>query len=358
MRGLTTTALDERLLAWTRGAQGEDTFAGLALDVYRYQYAHNAPYRRWCDGRAGTPDVVHGWRDIPAVPQSAFKEWTLATFAVADAVARFDSSGTTQGTPSRHYLDTLTLYDAAVVAPFRHFVLPDDAELGCLALVPAPEDAPHSSLAHMAGVVGRACFGGRITFFVRDDRLDIDGVVRACDEAAASVCLFTTAFALVHLLDAMDASGRTLTLPPGSRVMETGGYKGRTRELPKAELHAWASDRFGLPQTHIVNEYGMAELSSQWYDTILADKLAGRTPEPRRKVGPPWVRARVLDPVTGEEARVGAVGIIRLYDPMNRSSVCCIQTEDLGRQLEAGFEVLGRATDAELRGCSLDLDTF
>ncbi len=358
MPNLTAGALDERLLAWTRGTQGQDTFEAVILDVYRYQYANNAAYRRWCDAKDGTLDRVREWRDIPAVPQAAFKEWTLATFDADCAVARFDSSGTTQGTPSRHYFETLALYEAALVPPFRQHVLPDAAPVPCLALVPAPEDAPHSSLAHMAGVVGRECCQNDIAYFVRRDRVDVDPFLHACEDAQAPVCIVTTAFALVHVLDAMDTAGRRLMLPPGSRMMETGGYKGRTRAVPKGELYERVQHHLGLPESHVVNEYGMAELTSQWYDTVLADAHAGRAPRPRRKVGPPWVRARVLDPVSGTDAAPGEVGLLRLYDPMNRGSVCCLQTEDLGRRVEDGFEVLGRATGAELRGCSLELDTF
>lgn len=357
MPPLTADALDRRLLAWTRGDAGDEALDALLLDVYRHQYAHNAPYRRWCDLREGDPTRVADWRAIPAVPQVAFKEWTLAAFDVAHAVACFESSGTTQGTPSRHHFDTLALYEAALVPPFRTFVLPDGATLPCLALVAAPETAPASSLSHMAGVVGSACCDG-VRYFVEDGDLQTDAMLHACEAADGPVLIFTTAFALVHLLDACNARDVTLALPPGSRMLETGGYKGRTREIPKADLYAWAARRLGLAETHIVNEYGMAELSSQWYDTVLRETHAGRPARGRCKAGPPWVRARVLDPQTGHDVEPGEIGLLRLYDPMNRGSVCCIQTEDVGRQLPGGFEVLGRATDAELRGCSLELDTF
>ena len=358
MPNLTASDLDARLLAWTRGDQGADTFEALILDVYRHQYAANAAYRRWCDRYAPDPEHVDDWRDIPAVPQVAFREWTLTTFPADQAVARFDSSGTTASRPSRHYLDTLALYEAALIPPFTQYVLPDGARLPCLALVPSPAAAPHSSLSHMAGVVGRECCSGDVQYYVGNDTVDATAFCRACAEAAGLVLIFTTAFALVHVLDYMDTEQLRCTLPPGSRVMETGGYKGRTRALPQAELYAWVTDRLGVADSHIVNEYGMCELSSQWYDTTLADAAAGRAAAPRRKVGPPWVRARVMDPETGGEAADGAVGLLRLYDPMNRGSVCCVQTEDLGRRVPGAFEILGRASAAELRGCSLELDTF
>ena len=300
--------LDDRLLSWARGAQGADTFEALLLDVYRYQYEHNAAYRRWCEARESTPSHVTGWFDIPAVPQSAFKSWTLAAFDADHAVARFDSSGTTQGTPSRHYFDTLELYEAAIVPPFREFLLPDGAALPCLALLPDPAAHPHSSLAHMAGVIARECCHGRITYFISGEQVRTAEFLQHCRQADEPVLLLTTAFALVHVLDAMEADDLTLALPPGSRMMETGGYKGRTRELPKADLYSCAAARLGLEPTHIVNEYGMAELSSQWYDSILRDTHAGHAAVPRQKMGPPWVRARILNPRTGEEAQPGETG--------------------------------------------------
>jgi hypothetical protein len=128
----------------------------------------------------------------------------------------------------------------------------------------------------------------------------------------------------------------------GSRVMETGGYKGRSRVVPKPELHKMMADRFGISPSQIISEYGMSELSSQAYDN--PDRVFRF---------PPWARAQVISPESGREVGVGETGLVRIFDLANVYSVMAIQTEDLAVRRETGFELLGRPTEAEPRGCSL-----
>ncbi|HID06070.1 MAG TPA: hypothetical protein EYP10_02870 [Armatimonadetes bacterium] len=129
--------------------------------------------------------------------------------------------------------------------------------------------------------------------------------------------------------------------------MDTGGFKGQRREVPKEELYAQCGDIFGIPDAYLVNEYGMAEMCSQFYDAIVGQ------PSERIYQPPPWVRTLVLEPNTLEEVADGEVGVLRHYDLANRGSVMVIQTDDMGRKCENGFILLGRAPGAELRGCSL-----
>jgi acyl-CoA synthetase (AMP-forming)/AMP-acid ligase II len=167
------------------------------------------------------------------------------------------------------------------------------------------------------------------------------------------VVLCGTAFAFVHLLDALAREGRRLRLPPGSRVMETGGFKGRSREVTRDELHAALATELGVDRDRIVNQYGMTELASQFHDSVL------RCPgEPRRKLGPPWTRVRLLDPETEAECAPGAVGRIAILDLANTGSLVALRTADLGRSVGDGFEVLGREAGAEARGCSLAADAM
>jgi hypothetical protein len=158
--------------------------------------------------------------------------------------------------------------------------------------------------------------------------------------------LLGTAFSFVHLLDHLVESGIRWELPAGSRVLETGGYKGRSRSLPKKELHALIRGRLGIPETHIICEYGMSELSSQAYD-----RAAGTDPAVFRF--PPWARARIISPETGAEVADGETGLIQVFDLANVSSVMAVQTEDLAIRRGRGFELIGRAELAEPRGCSL-----
>ena len=133
--------------------------------------------------------------------------------------------------------------------------------------------------------------------------------------------------------------------------METGGYKGRSREMSKAELHALITKRLGVPAQNIICEYGMSELSSQAYE-VTGDE--DRTPPATRHFRfPPWARVQVISPETGREVAEGETGLIRVFDLANVFSVMAIQTEDLGVRRGDGFELIGRAKLAEPRGCSL-----
>jgi len=137
-------------------------------------------------------------------------------------------------------------------------------------------------------------------------------------------------------------------------VMETGGYKGRSRELPKAELHALLRTCLGLPPEAIVCEYGMSEISSQAYDQVTSDKSPSfASTDSQAFHFPHWCRALVISPESGREVGEGETGLLRLFDLANVRSVLAIQTEDLAVRCGDGFMLLGRARQAEARGCSL-----
>lgn len=145
--------------------------------------------------------------------------------------------------------------------------------------------------------------------------------------------------------------------------METGGYKGRSRSLPRSELHGLITQHLGVPPADIVCEYGMSELSSQaYYYGMGADgarvpgDASASCPSPlstRCYRFPPWARAQIISPETGREVADGEPGLIRVFDLANVFSVMAIQTEDLAIRRGDGFELLGRAVEAEPRGCSL-----
>lgn len=337
-------------------------FGAAALALFRLQYAANAAYRRLCEGEGGTPGRVTDWRLIPAAPTVAFKELELTTLTPADRVGEFRSSGTTGQRPSRHHHSALSLavYEASAWAWFRPHLLPEagDGRAGVcrlLALTPPPEEARHSSLVHMLSVVGREGLPGGTTFL---GRLGADGVweidfdrvgetLREAERSREPVVVLGTAFGFVHLADHLEGCGRSFHLAPGSRAMETGGYKGRSRELSRDALHAAMGARLGIPRERIVCEYGMCELGSQAYDRVWNGS------EPRRFRFPPWARALVLSAETGRPVDEGETGLLRVVDLANVASVLAIQTEDLVVRRGDGFELIGRAARAEPRGCSL-----
>ena len=137
--------------------------------------------------------------------------------------------------------------------------------------------------------------------------------------------------------------------------MDTGGFKGQSRELTREELYGLFTEYFGVPDTHCVNMYGMSEFSSQFLDNTLRNVHQGRK-APLAKENPPWTRTLVVDPETLEPVPHGRRGLLLHYDLANRNSVVAILTEDVGLAGEAGFLLLGRAQGSEVRGCSVAID--
>lgn len=340
-----------RLRGLIRGCTGSGIFAGdfesLALELFALQYADNASYRRLCDARGVRPATVGDWTMIPSVPTSAFKDLEVTCLAPEERTATFHSSGTSGQRRSRHFhcAESLGVYEESLWCWFRKQFLSCGS---CIFLTPPPAEAPHSSLVHMFETIRqRLEFPGRAFFGEMPSdgswQLDFTALLHALNrsgESSQPALIFGTAFSFVQLLDYLAEQGTDLELPEGSRVMETGGYKGRSRIVPKEQLRAMITERLGVTPGNIVSEYGMSELSSQAYGGPLFRF-------------PPWVRWQVISPETGWEAAEGEVGLIRIFDLANVASVLAVQTEDLGIRHGDGFELLGRAALSEPRGCSL-----
>ena len=347
----------ERL--FSRPPEDDDAFDALSRELFAFQFAANAPFRRLCEARGVLPENPPHWRELPALPTTAFKDLEVTCLPPPERQRVFHSSGTTSQSPSRHFhsAESLTLYEAALRPWFAHHLLADGFRGQFLSLTPRGAEAPHSSLVHMLETIAPKA-GGTAECFV--GRVGSDGAWELDAERAESslqsairenrpVLLLGTAFSFVLLLDHLATAGRTLLLPVGSRAMETGGYKGRSRALPREELHALMTNRLGLPPDFIVAEYGMSELSSQAYDHHAGAPAIG----PRVFCFPPWARALVISPETGNEVGDGGVGLLRVIDLANAFSVVALQTEDLVIKMGKGFQILGRAANAPPRGCSL-----
>jgi len=355
-------SLRQRLLTIIdRGAGApleDDRFEELAVDVFRHQFELNSPYRAYCRARGATPENVTTWMGIPAVPADAFKAASLLCGDVSMAAATFRTSGTTAGRGRRgthHFLDT-SLYSHALIAGFRHHLVPEGDRIQILSLIPSARAVPDSSLSFMLSEV-IASFGAEGSgFFVEADRIRLEPLLTELRRSVAAdrpVLLAGTSFAFVHLVDFLEETGTRIHLAPGSRAMDTGGFKGRSREVGRSELYRSLEDRLGIPCASLINEYGMTEMSSQFYDGVAG--MAGG-PEERFHVGPGWVRTIAVDPETLEPLPEGRPGILRHFDLANLDSVVALQTSDLGRVTPRGFVLTGRAGGAEARGCSLAME--
>ncbi|MEI7731213.1 MAG: hypothetical protein WCO56_16685 [Verrucomicrobiota bacterium] len=347
-------------------AQCDRVFNELALAAFALQVQYNQAYAVVCQRRGIKPGEVQAWGRIPAIPTAAFKELDFTCLLPEDRARVFHSSGTSAQQPSRHFhcAASLALYEASLEPWFARHLLPEaaspvaDRKLLLVSLTPPGNLAPHSSLVHMVETVMRrlgapesqccGCVASAGEWELDPERLL--AALRQSMECRQPVVLLGTAFNFVHLLDYFAQHDLRLALAPGSRVMETGGYKGRSREVSKAELHAGISRSLGVPAAQIIGEYGMCELGSQAYDAT----VAAPSPDGARVYQfPPWCRVRITSPESGQEVPEGQGGIVQLFDLANLYSVAAIQTGDLGIRRGQGFELLGRVGALEPRGCSL-----
>ncbi|MGE5673634.1 MAG: hypothetical protein ACM3XM_07055 [Mycobacterium leprae] len=336
--------MEQELLSIFAGAPF--AFGDVALRLFARQYERCQPYRRFCDARHRTPDTVADWREIPHLPVTAFKHARIYS-GEGEPGSFFQTSGTTMGPElrGRHYFQQLDLYAACAKPVFKQFVLPDVDRLPMLMLALDPRQNPHSSLSWYLEQQAEA-FGTSAAWYVDESGLRLEALTAALQSVREPVALLGTAFAFVHLVD----SGLKVQLPPGSRVMETGGFKGKSREVGRQELYDLIHSALG-PDVVCVNQYGMTEMSSNCYDQTLVNGSS-------HKGGPDWVRIRMLDPESLEEVEPGQPGVVAVADLANLYSCGFLLTQDIGVQHPDGFEVLGRAPGSEARGCSIAMDQF
>ena len=331
----------------------EESFDGLARALFDHQYRHGEAYRRLCRAEGLSPDTLRHWTEIPAVPTEAFKLARLASFPAERTRRVFRTSGTTGGRRGELHLDTLAVYEASLLETFRAYICPGREKPRFLVLAPSAAQAPDSSLSYMYDFAARRLGADEPRFYVDAQGWQPERLLGDLEALSGPAAVVGTAFAFVHLAERLAAEGRRLELPEGSRAMETGGFKGRSRELEREALHGLISQSLGVPPERIVNQYGMCELGSQFYEPSLRCGIVTRV-----KRIPPWVRTRVIDPVTRNDAPEGEVGVLVHYDLANTGSVLAVETADAGRRIGDGFEVLGRWTGAEPRGCSIAADAL
>ena len=338
-----------------RTAVSDEEFNALALRLFARQFALNLPYQRFCQLRGKTPRLVKTWRDIPAVPIDAFKEFTLSCVPAEECERVFMTSGTTRGdVKGQHHHPDLTVYDASMLRHFSVHFMQGDARLQMGILFPTETLMQNSSLAHYLGLAMQHFGTADSAYYLDQNGLRADALCDALHEAEQSgqaLALLGASYSFVHLMDEMQTRGLTFELPKGSRILDTGGFKGLSRDIPMEAFYAQLSAAFGIDRRQCINMYGMTELSTQFYD-------AGNHSVPSVKRGPHWLRSRLLDPITGLEVAKGERGILAHTDLANFNSVVTILTEDVGVATDDGFVLLGRAQGADAKGCSLAVEDF
>jgi hypothetical protein len=314
------------------------------------QAARCPPFARLCKARGARFDAgPDGW---PALPTDVFRYARVSVDPPGSDVAVFRTSGTTSGARGEHPFTDLSLYELALERAARHAMFRDE-RFSLVMLAPPPDELPDSSLSFMLGRFVQH-FGDEVAWVLRDGRFDLK-LLEAAMARGGPTAVLGTSFGFV-LLDELLAprDPGPWALPEGSFAMQTGGFKGKSRELDPAAMRALVARRFGLPPHRVIAEYGMTELSSQLYGRGLLD---GAVSEPERLWAPGWVRVSAVHPESLAPLPAGEVGILRIDDAANVRSAVSIQTADRGWvEADGTVVLLGRAPGAPPRGCSLAME--
>jgi hypothetical protein len=333
----------------------DDDFNDLALKIFAHQFIHNIPFQRFCQQRGKTPRMVKIWHDIPAVPINAFKDLSLSCVPTDSCERFFMTSGTTRGdVKGRNFHPTLTVYDASMLSNFAKHVMRGQSRMRMGILFPTEIHMPNSSLAHYLALALTQFGSPESAYYFDEQGMLTDALCEAllaAEKTGEPFALLGASYSFVHLIDALQARGQRFTLPTGSFLLDTGGFKGQSREVSIDSFYEQLSTTFGVSRDRCLNMYGMTELSSQFYDE-------GNGTLPSIKRGPHWLRSRLVDPLTGQTVPLGERGILAHTDLANFNSAVTILTEDVGQAVDDGFILLGRAQGADAKGCSLAVDDF
>ncbi|MDF1698160.1 MAG: acyl transferase [Saprospiraceae bacterium] len=308
-------------------------FERVAIQVFHYQYQHNAIYRSWVDNLQVVPSEVTTLNYIPFLPISAFKSHKLHC-ELKEEMVIFTSSGTSGSTPSSHYVFDLDLYLQNAQRIFESFYGPVK-EYCFLALLPSYLERSGSSLIAMVDHFIQQSEYKESGFYLYNHD-ELKSTLEHCKRQSIPTVLFGVSFALLDFIEEHALSF------PELLIIETGGMKGRKKEITRQQLHDQISNGFGVDQVH--SEYGMTELFSQAYSKGDGVFYVGSTMH--------VVVKEITDPLT--IAKNGATGIVNVIDLANIDSCAFIETQDLGRSYADGsFEILGRMDVSEIRGCNL-----
>lgn len=332
----------------------EDEFNQNALQLFAYQYTNNLPFRKFCQQKGKTIRTVKTWKDIPAVPINAFKEVPLTCTPPAEAERYFMTSGTTQGIKGKHYHPTLQVWNLSMKTYFKQRFMKETEKIRMGILFPTEKEMPNSSLARYLALAKQEFGTEESHYLLGENRIEIERLIQELEHAERSgepYALLGASYSFVHLFEELTNIGRSFQLPPGSRILDTGGYKNQSKEWKLDDFYHELSRVLGVPRKDCINMYGMTELSSQLYDS-------GNERVPSVKSGPHWLKTRIIDPLTGEDVAEGERGVIVHCDLANFNSVTTILTEDLGMKVDGGFLLLGRVQGTEAKGCSIAVEEF
>jgi Acyl-protein synthetase, LuxE len=313
--------------------KSEQDFNNITVEVFHFQYKQNLIYHDFVNALSINPSAIKHHEHIPFLPISFFKTQRIIS-GTCEPIMVFLSSGTTGMTRSKHHIVDVSVYEHSLLMGFEHFYgSPSGYKI--LGLVPEPQENPNSSLGFMVDLLMEKAHPGEKNFYLHDFPSLHEKIV-SLKKSEKKIILIGLTSALIDFAEQFSSGN------PDLIVMETGGMKGKGKEIIREELHALLCQRFGV--TKIQSEYGMTELLSQAYSKGNGIFSC-----------PPWMRVFIRDindPLTSLQS--GQTGGINVIDLANCNSCSFIATQDLGKlHKNHQFEVLGRFDHSETRGCNL-----
>ena len=308
-------------------------FEALALDVFKYQFENNPVYRSFCDLLYKHPSDIKRIEDIPFLPIQFFKSHSVLS-DVSPTKTTFSSSGTTGSITSKHHITDLSLYEKSYLKGFKHFY-GDIEDYAVLALLPSYLEREGSSLIYMVNDLIVQSKHPESGFYL-DDLETLAQTLKTLESKNQKILLIGVSFALLDLVEQFQFQLKNTV------IMETGGMKGRRKELVRSELHSILKKGFGVNNIH--SEYGMTELLSQAYSK--GNGIFNC---------PPWLKVLTRDTEDALSIQTtNKTGGINIIDLANVNSCSFIATQDLGKVYnDRSFEVIGRFGNSDIRGCNL-----
>ena len=310
----------------------EKEYEALALQVFRYQYEHVSVYQEFCKHLKISKKSVQSLEDIPFLPIQFFKSHEILSNEKNHDLI-FTSSGTTGSIPSKHFVAHRKLYEKSFLKGFQHYYgNPEDWTI--LALLPSYLEREGSSLVYMVDALIRKSHASESGFYLHN--LDaLLAKLKELEKKKQKTLLMGVSYALLDLIEKEKLQLQHTV------VMETGGMKGKRKELVKEALHELLQEGFGVQNIH--SEYGMTELLSQAYSKGQSEFGC-----------PPWMKVLTRDTDDPFSYLKGKTGGINVIDLANLYSCSFIATQDLGKILPNGnFKILGRFDESDIRGCNL-----
>jgi len=313
----------------------EEDFSTMALGIFKFQFENNKVYRSFCDLLYKNPSDIKVIEDIPFLPIQFFKTHKIVS-SEKDVEQVFTSSGTTGSITSSHFVADLDIYKTSFSKGFKQFY-GDISDYTVLALLPSYLERTGSSLIYMVEHWIKESQKPKSGFYF-NNLSDLRETLTELDKKGEKVILIGVSFALLDLLETYQFSQKNTI------IMETGGMKGRRKELVRDELHKILKKGFGVQNIH--SEYGMTELLSQAYS--IGNGIFKC---------PNWMRVLTRD--TEDSLSIqkpGKTGGINVIDLANINSCSFIATQDLGKvYIDNSFEIIGRFDNSDIRGCNLML---